>query len=143
MGAGVGREVSAIERPRQNTSEHAPRIVCLPTPRTGGDLVAPCHEKAAEENDIAHHNSFSRCTRYRERATSILGVCAPQGTPAAIIDKLNGEINASLADPQIKAQLVKWGLRLATGSPADFGKTIAEETEKWGRVIKFAGIKLE
>jgi tripartite-type tricarboxylate transporter receptor subunit TctC len=76
-------------------------------------------------------------------ATSMLGVCAPKGTPTAIIDTINGEINAVLADPKIKAQLVTWGLSLASGSPADFGTTIAEETEKWSKVIKFASIKLE
>ena len=71
------------------------------------------------------------------------GVGAPKNTPAEIVDKLNKEINASLADPAIKARLANLGITVFAGSPADFGKFIADETEKWGRVIKFAGIKPE
>jgi tripartite-type tricarboxylate transporter receptor subunit TctC len=73
----------------------------------------------------------------------VLGVGVPKATPVEIIDKLNREINAALADPKIKKQLaVLAGIPLA-GSPADFEKPIAEETEKWGKVIKFSGIKPE
>jgi tripartite-type tricarboxylate transporter receptor subunit TctC len=68
------------------------------------------------------------------------GVGAPKTTPVAIIDKLNTEINAALADPKIKARLASLG-RVLPGSPADFGKFIVEQTEKWGKVVKFAGIK--
>jgi tripartite-type tricarboxylate transporter receptor subunit TctC len=71
------------------------------------------------------------------------GVGAPKNTPAEIVDKLNKEINASLADPAIKARLANLGITVFAGSPADFGKFIADETEKWGKVIKFAGIKPE
>ena len=71
------------------------------------------------------------------------GVGAPKKTPAEIIDKLNREINAALADPRIKARLADLGGTALAGSPADFTKLIAEETEKWGKVIKFAGIKPE
>jgi tripartite-type tricarboxylate transporter receptor subunit TctC len=71
------------------------------------------------------------------------GVGAPKNTPAEIIDKLNREINASLADPKIKARLADLGGTLLAGSPADFGKFIAEETEKWGKVIRAANIKAE
>ena len=71
------------------------------------------------------------------------GVGAPKKTPAEIIDKLNTEINAALADPKIKARLADLGGTALAGSPADFTKLIAEETEKWGKVIKFAGIKPE
>jgi tripartite-type tricarboxylate transporter receptor subunit TctC len=70
-----------------------------------------------------------------------LGLGAPKGTPAEIVDKLNREINAALADPKIKVQLADLGGTVLPGSPADFGKLIAEETEKWAKVIKFAGIK--
>jgi tripartite-type tricarboxylate transporter receptor subunit TctC len=70
------------------------------------------------------------------------GVGAPKGTPVAIIDKLNAEINAALADPTIEAHLAGLG-RVLPGSPADFGKFIVEETEKWGKVAKFAGIKAD
>src|SRR5215831_4034265 len=73
----------------------------------------------------------------------VLGVGVPKATPVEIIDKLNREINAALADPKIKARLADFGGTPLPGSPADFGKLIAEETEKWGKVIKFAGIKPE
>ena len=73
----------------------------------------------------------------------VLGVGVPKATPVEIIDKLNREINAALADPKIKARLAVLGGTPLAGSPADFAKLIAEETEKWGKVIKFAGIKPE
>jgi tripartite-type tricarboxylate transporter receptor subunit TctC len=69
------------------------------------------------------------------------GVGVPKNTPAEIIDKLNKGINAALADPKMKAGLEDLGGTVLPGSPADFGKLIAEETEKWGKVVKFAGIK--
>jgi tripartite-type tricarboxylate transporter receptor subunit TctC len=68
---------------------------------------------------------------------------APMGTPAEVIDKLNNEINAGLADPQLKARLSDLGGTALPGSPADFEKLIADETDKWAKVIKFAGIKPE
>ena len=71
------------------------------------------------------------------------GVGAPKDTPVEIIGKLNGEINAALADPSIIARLAGVGATPSAGSPADFGKHIAEETEKWGKVVKFAGVKAE
>jgi tripartite-type tricarboxylate transporter receptor subunit TctC len=71
------------------------------------------------------------------------GVGAPKNTPSQIIDKLNETINAGLANPKIKVQLADLGGTPFVGSPADFGKLIAEETEKWAKVIKFAGIKAE
>jgi tripartite-type tricarboxylate transporter receptor subunit TctC len=76
-------------------------------------------------------------------ASAVLGVGVPKRTTVEIIDKLNREINAALADPKIKARLADLGGTALPGSPADFTKLIAEETEKWGRVIKFAGIKSE
>jgi tripartite-type tricarboxylate transporter receptor subunit TctC len=76
-------------------------------------------------------------------AIGVGGVGAPRGTPTEIIDKLNREINAGLADPKLKARLAELGQIVTTGSPADYGKFIAEETEKWGKVVKFAGIKPE
>ncbi len=76
-------------------------------------------------------------------ASSWFGVAAPAGTPTEIIDRLNREINAGLADATIKARLGDMGGMLLTGSPADFGKLIADETEKWGKVIREAGIKAE
>jgi tripartite-type tricarboxylate transporter receptor subunit TctC len=66
---------------------------------------------------------------------------APMGTPAEVIDKLNNEINAGLADPKLIARLADLGGTMLPGSPADFGKLIADETEKWGKVIRAANIK--
>jgi tripartite-type tricarboxylate transporter receptor subunit TctC len=71
------------------------------------------------------------------------GIGAPQGTAPEVIDKLNKEINAALADPTIITRLVDLGAAPSAGSPADFGKLIVEETEKWGKVVKFAGLKLD
>jgi tripartite-type tricarboxylate transporter receptor subunit TctC len=76
-------------------------------------------------------------------ASFVFGIGAPKNTPAEIVDKLNKEINAALADPKIKVRLADMGGAVIVGSPADFGKLIADETEKWARVIKFAGIKAE
>jgi len=71
------------------------------------------------------------------------GLGAPNGTPAEIIDKLNQETNAALADPKIKARLAESGGNALADSPADFGKLIADETEKWGNVIRALNIKAE
>ena len=71
------------------------------------------------------------------------GVGAPTGTPAEIVNKLNNEINAALADPQLKARLADLGGTVIAGSPSDFGRLIADETEKWGKVIRAANIKPE
>jgi tripartite-type tricarboxylate transporter receptor subunit TctC len=76
-------------------------------------------------------------------ASIALGVGAPKRTPVEIIDKLNREINAALADPKIESRLADLGGTPLAGSPADFARLIADETEKWGKVIKFAGIKPE
>ena len=74
-------------------------------------------------------------------ASSVYGVGAPKNTPAEIVNKLNKEINAALADPKIKARFAALGGTVLRGSPADFGKLIADETEKWGKVIRAANIK--
>jgi tripartite-type tricarboxylate transporter receptor subunit TctC len=71
------------------------------------------------------------------------GLGAPKATPAEIVNKLNKEVNAALDDPKMKARLADLGGTVLPGSPADFGKHIAEETEKWGRVIRAANIKAE
>ena len=69
------------------------------------------------------------------------GIGAPKATAAEIVEKLNKEINAGLPDPKIKARLAELGSTALAGSPADFGRLIAEETEKWGKVVRFAGLK--
>jgi tripartite-type tricarboxylate transporter receptor subunit TctC len=71
------------------------------------------------------------------------GISAPRNTPVEVIDKLNREINAGLADPKLQARLADVGGTVLAGSPADFDKFIANETEKWAKVIKFAGVKPE
>jgi tripartite-type tricarboxylate transporter receptor subunit TctC len=71
----------------------------------------------------------------------MVGFRRAQNTPADIVDKLNREINAGLSDPKIKARLADLGGEVLAVSPADFAKLIAEETEKWGKVIRAANIK--
>ena len=74
-------------------------------------------------------------------ASTWWGVGAPRNTPVGVIEKLNREINEGLADSKIKARFAELGGTVLPGSPADFGKLVADETEKWAKVIKFANIK--
>jgi tripartite-type tricarboxylate transporter receptor subunit TctC len=76
-------------------------------------------------------------------ASAWYGLGAPRNTPVEVIDKLNKEINAGLGDPKIKARLADLGNAPLALSPADFGKLLADETEKWGKVVKFTGAKPE
>jgi tripartite-type tricarboxylate transporter receptor subunit TctC len=76
-------------------------------------------------------------------ASSVYGLGAPKDTPAEIIDRLNKEISAGLADPKIEMRLAALGGTPLPGSPADFAKLIAGETEKWGKVVRFSGAKAE
>jgi tripartite-type tricarboxylate transporter receptor subunit TctC len=76
-------------------------------------------------------------------SSGFYGIGAPKNTPADIVDKLNKAINAGLADATLKARLAALGSVPFPGSPADFGKLVADETEKWAKVIKFANIKPE
>jgi tripartite-type tricarboxylate transporter receptor subunit TctC len=71
------------------------------------------------------------------------GVGAPRNTPAEIVDRLNKEINAILAEPKVKTRIAEMGATLVAGSPADFGKLVADETEKWGKVVRFSGAKAD
>jgi len=73
--------------------------------------------------------------------TGWLGIGVPKGTPAGIVERLNREVNAAVADPTVKARMAELGSEIFTGSPADFGKLIADDTERWAKVIKSAGIK--
>jgi tripartite-type tricarboxylate transporter receptor subunit TctC len=76
-------------------------------------------------------------------ASAWYGLGAPKGTPKDIVDTLNKAINAILADPKAQARFKELGATLLPGSPADFGKLLADETEKWGKVVRFAGVKAE
>jgi tripartite-type tricarboxylate transporter receptor subunit TctC len=76
-------------------------------------------------------------------ASAWYGIVGPKGLSADIVQKLNREANAILAEPEVKSQLADLGASLLPGSPDDFGKLIADETAKWGKVIRFAGIKPE
>jgi tripartite-type tricarboxylate transporter receptor subunit TctC len=76
-------------------------------------------------------------------ASAWFGVGAPRNTPVAIIETLNKEINAGLADPRIKARFADLGATVFTGSPTDFRTFITDETEKWGKVVKFSGAKAD
>jgi tripartite-type tricarboxylate transporter receptor subunit TctC len=76
-------------------------------------------------------------------SSSVNGIGAPRGTPVAIVDTLNREINAGLADPKLKARFAELGSVALYGPPAAYGKLLADETEKWARVVKFAGLKAD
>jgi tripartite-type tricarboxylate transporter receptor subunit TctC len=76
-------------------------------------------------------------------ATAWYGVGAPRGTPVEIVGRLNKEINAGLADPKMKARLADLGSEGMPMTPAEFGKHVVDETDKWAKVVKFAGIKAE
>jgi tripartite-type tricarboxylate transporter receptor subunit TctC len=76
-------------------------------------------------------------------ASNWYGIGAPRNTPVEVIEKLNKEVNAGLADPKMKARLADLGGDVLALSPANFGKLIADETEKWGKVVKFTGIKAD
>ena len=78
---------------------------------------------------------------FEASAWSVFGV--PKNTPSEIVDKLNKEISAGLSDPKIKARFADVGATALLGSPAELGKLIADETEKWSKVVKFAGVKPE
>src|SRR5262249_45490595 len=75
--------------------------------------------------------------------TGWLGIRVPQGTTAQHVSRLHREVNAVLADPAVKARMAELGSEIFTGSPAEFGKLIAQDTEKWGKVIRAANIKPE
>jgi tripartite-type tricarboxylate transporter receptor subunit TctC len=76
-------------------------------------------------------------------ASGWYGIAAPKDTPAEIITRLNAEINAALADPRMRALFADAGTTVLPGSPADFGRLLADDTEKWGKVIRAANIKVE
>jgi tripartite-type tricarboxylate transporter receptor subunit TctC len=75
--------------------------------------------------------------------TGWLGIGAPKGTPADIVERLNREVNAALGDPAVNARMAELGSEPHPGSVADFSRLVADETEKWGKVVRFAGLKVE
>jgi tripartite-type tricarboxylate transporter receptor subunit TctC len=76
-------------------------------------------------------------------ANSLCGVGVPRGTPPEIVERLNREINAGLADPAVKARLAQVATTPLVLTPAEFGAHVAAETEKWGKVVRFAGVRPE
>jgi len=99
------------------------------------------YARAREERGdvLARENHRNRrCAR-----SAWFGLFAPRNPPAEIIDKLNKEINAALADPNVKARLADLGGKVVPGSPADFGTLVVDDKEKWAKVIRAAGIKAE
>jgi len=82
-------------------------------------------------------------SRRRNEASAWYGLAAPKGTPPEIVDRLNKAVNEILADPKAKARFTEIGSILLPGSAADFGKLVADETDKWGKVVKFAGAKVD
>jgi tripartite-type tricarboxylate transporter receptor subunit TctC len=76
-------------------------------------------------------------------ASAWYGIAAPKGTPSEIVDKLNKELNAGLADSAVKSRLAELGGTVIPGSPADFGKLLTDEVDKWGKVVKFSGARPE
>jgi tripartite-type tricarboxylate transporter receptor subunit TctC len=80
---------------------------------------------------------------YEASALPLQGIGAPKKTPAEILDKLNNEINAGLVDPKLRARFADLGAAVFPGSSSDFAKFVAEETEKWAKVIEFSGAKAD
>jgi tripartite-type tricarboxylate transporter receptor subunit TctC len=76
-------------------------------------------------------------------ASAWFGMGVPKGTPTAIIDKLNKEVNAILAEPEMKKKLAEMGGIMMNGTPEDFGKIVQSETDKWEKVVKFSGAKVD
>jgi tripartite-type tricarboxylate transporter receptor subunit TctC len=122
----------------------------LPRPENRPALRAPVFKKIAKSvrRSLVFWDTLPEIPTVGEfvpgyEASIWFGVGAPKATPAEIVEKLNKEINVSLAEPKISARLADMGGALLSGSPADLGKLIAEETEKWGKVVKFTGIKAD
>ena len=123
------------------------QVLFIPPPAViehvrAGRLRALAVTSAAPSEVVQEFPSVSKFVPDFE-ASNWYGVGAPRNTPTEIIDQLNKTINAGLADPKLKAQLADLGGMPTLGSPADFGKLIADETQKWGKVIRTAGIKAE
>jgi len=106
----------------------------------GGKLHALAVTSAARAEALPDLPTVSESVPGVE-ASQWYGIVAPKGTPAEIVDKLNKEMNAGLADPKMKARLAELGGMVLAGSPDDFAALVAAETEKWSKVIRTANIK--
>jgi tripartite-type tricarboxylate transporter receptor subunit TctC len=128
----IGGQVQVLFNPLPSTIEHI----------RAGTLRALAVTAATRSEVLPDTPTVSEFVPGYE-ASTWFGVGAPKGTPTGIVDKLNNEINAGLADPKMKVRLAELGGMILAGSPADFGKLIADETEKLGKVIRSANIKAE
>jgi tripartite-type tricarboxylate transporter receptor subunit TctC len=128
----IGGQVQVLFIPMPSMSEHI----------RAGTLRALAVTAATRSEILPNIPAMSEFVPGYE-ASTWFGVGAPKGTPAGIIDKLNHEINSGLADPKTKGQLADQSGTALPGSPTEFGRLIAEETAKWGKVVKFAGLKPE
>ncbi|HEY2227938.1 MAG TPA: tripartite tricarboxylate transporter substrate binding protein [Xanthobacteraceae bacterium] len=128
----IGGQVQILFIPMPSMSEHI----------RAGTLRALAVTAATRSEILPNIPAMSEFVPGYE-ASTWFGVGAPKGTPAGIIDKLNHEINSGLADPKTKGQLADQSGTALPGSPTEFGRLIAEETVKWGKVVKFAGLKPE
>jgi tripartite-type tricarboxylate transporter receptor subunit TctC len=128
----IGGQVQILFIPMPSMSEHI----------RAGTLRALAVTAATRSEILPNIPAMSEFVPGYE-ASTWFGVGAPKGTPAGIIDKLNHEINSGLADPKTKGQLADQSGTALPGSPTEFGRLIAEETAKWGKVVKFAGLKPE
>ena len=109
-------------------------------PHVAGELRALAVTSASRSSELPDVPAVAEFVQAYE-ASGWIGIGAPKGTPAAIIDKLNSNITAGLADPQLKARIKGLGADPMPMTPTQFGALMADETEKWAKVVKFAGIK--
>ena len=107
-----------------------------------GELRALAVTSASRSSELPDLPAVAEFVQGYE-ASGWIGIGAPGGTPAAIIDKLNSNIAAGLADPQVKARIKGLGADPMSMTPTEFGALMADETEKWAKVVKFAGLKPE
>jgi hypothetical protein len=106
-------------------------------------ISASCRGRNRAASRVALHTSARLSDAAGAYRSGWQGIGAPRNTPAEIIDQLNKEVNVALADPNFNARLATLGSAGFPGSPADFGKLVVEETEKWGNVIRAANIRPE